>query len=112
MGEQVEVNIDTLMLLDYDYMVEQVYSRIKLHMDVSPQDTGGIYELMGYYPAIYHWLSGMYVHMINQVRKDSKDSYKKSIRDMLEQALKDCKFQYDTLSRKVTVLRGEGDQAT
>ena len=109
---QVDVNVDTLLILDYGYIVDQIFVRIKLHRDIDPADTAAIYELMGYYPAIYHWLSGMYVYMIDVARKDARDTYKKSLRDMLEQALRSCKFQYDALSRKVTVLRGEHDTTT
>ena len=109
MEEKVKITIDTVLVMDFDYVRQILYSYVSLHADIAPSDKDSIIELMGYYPSIYNWISELYVFMINRVRRDPKNKDYLSRRDMLEQVLKDIRFQYDSLSRKITVMRDEVD---
>jgi len=71
-------------------------------------------RLLGEYAALYQYMSEVYVYLIARVRAytEARNTVKKIAaqdrRDCLEHILKVIKFQYDSLSRKVTVMSEEG----
>ena len=109
---KIEINIDNIKTLDFNTIRKELFDMVKTHKDLL-YDEGIYIELLGYYPAIYSYISELYVHMMNQVRlapnKEALGAYRVR-RDMLEQLLKNIRLQYDTLSRKITVIKNEHDQ--
>lgn len=107
-----EINIDNILTLDFSVVRKALFDMVKTHKDLI-YDQDMYVELLGYYPAIYSYMSELFVHLLNQVRiapnTEAKGQYRVR-RDMLEQLLKDIRLQYDSLSRKITVMRDERDQ--
>lgn len=100
--------------LSLDEIRKICFSLVPTHEDKLFLDRDEYVALLGRYPAIYQYLSEIYVYLIARVRaySEAKNSLKKmqamDRRDCLEQILKVVKFQYDGLSRKTTVLAMEG----
>ena len=101
--------------VNFEEMSEYCYSLIKQHVDYRSMDKEQFVHLLGYYPAMYQFLSELYTTMIGKVRTatELKQTFLKQQymdkRDVLEQVLKVCKFQYDSLSRKITIFTSEGE---
>lgn len=112
----MEITTGNVLAVDFDEMRTTLFSLIKTHEGSNVIDRDRYVELMGRYPALYQYFSELYTFLIGKVRDYSelKDPFRKAKamdkRDCLEQLLKVVKFQYDALSRKVTVLSGEGDE--
>jgi len=108
----VEVTISNILTLEFNDVRKQLFSKVKTHEGLLHGDEEYM-ELLGYYPAIYSYMSELFVYLLNQVRlapdTHTKGNYRVR-RDMLEQLLKDIRLQYDSLSRKITVMRDEHDQ--
>jgi hypothetical protein len=83
---------------------------IKLHVDYVALDVEKFTYLLGYYPAIYNYFAELYTYLIGEVRKAMElgDKFKatrlRDKRDILEETLKSTKLQYESISRKITVL--------
>ena len=110
--KEIEINVSNIEVLDFDTIRKTLFDMVKTHKDLL-YDKDIYIELLGYYPAIYSYMSELYVYMLNRVRlapdKKALGQYRVR-RDMLEQLLKDIRLQYDSLSRKITVIRDESDQ--
>lgn len=107
------ITTDNILTVSFDDMRRALFGMIRTH-DKSPMLDRALYvELLGEYAAIYQYFSELYTFMIGQVRRfmELRDTFRKSQamdkRDCLEHALKAVKFEYDALSRKVTILSGE-----
>ena len=115
-----EITIDNILSTKFEDLRKYCYDMVNVHVDYVSMDEAKFVYLLGYYPAIYNYFSGLFTFMINQVRNQMEvgDKFRTSRyrdkRDMLEQVLKSIKFQYDSLSRKVTLLTpnsGRGDES-
>lgn len=106
----MEITCDNILKYEFNSIRKSIYSLIDLHVDYLSIDQGKFTYLLGYYPAIYSYVSELWCFMINQVRICVEKNDKllvgryRDIRDMLEQAVKTIKLHYDGLSRKITVL--------
>ena len=89
------------------------YGLIEVHVDYTSLDRERFTYLLGYYPAIYSHLSELYTVLISAVREavELGDRFtaarRRDRRDVLEEALKALKLQYDSLSRKITLFQSE-----
>lgn len=105
-----DITIDNVLEIPYEDLHKYVFGLVEVHVDYLSIDQDKFTYLLGYYPAIYNYLSELYAFLINQVRVQMELNDKFTVaryrdkRDMLEQALKSVKFQYDSLSRKITLL--------
>lgn len=96
----------------FDEMREFVFALVKPHDTSVALDRELFVRLLGEYASVYQYLSELYTFMIGRVREagelGKENAFRKAKlmdkRDCLEWALKACKFQYDSLSRKVTIL--------
>jgi hypothetical protein len=98
------------------------FSLVDSHVDYVEMDREKFLYLLGYYPAIYTSLAELHSFMINKVREAKRAEstpVKRDLvdermdkRDILEEVLKAIKFQYDSLSRKITIYSGERDAST
>ncbi len=107
-----EITIDNILTLDFDVIRKMLFEKVRTHEHLISGDEEYM-ELLGYYPAMYSYMSELFVHLLNQVRMAPSTEAKGRLRvrrDMLEQLLKNIRLQYDSLSRKITVMRDEHDQ--
>lgn len=106
----MEITTKTIEGTKTEELRREVFKLIVLHEDLMSMDQERFTFLLGYYPAIYNYLSELFTFMIARVRELSElnERYEVSVardkKDVLEQALKSCKLQYEALSRKVTLL--------
>ena len=111
----MELNTSNVMDLTLDEIRTICFNMVPTHENTLQIDLQQYVYLLGQYPAIYQYLSEIYVYLVARVRafSEAKNSLKKiqamDRRDCLEQILKVVKFQYDGLSRKATVLSMEGE---
>lgn len=113
----IDINIENILDVTFDELRKYCFELYEVHVDYTSMDIDKFVYLLGYYPAIYNYISELYVFMINKVReqsatKGSKLGAYRDKRDMLERVTKSIKFQYESLSRKVTLLTpssGRGD---
>lgn len=109
------VTTDNILDMDFDEMRAFCFGLIKGHEDKIVMDVEFMVTRLGEYPALFQYFSELYTFMVGKVREaqELRDTFRKmrymDKRDCLEQVLKTIKFQYDALSRKVTVLDVEGD---
>jgi|GEM_PF-2938781 len=99
------LELNTVLAMSYTDVTVLVYNAIPSHelADISPED---IKFLLGYYPALYSRLSRQYCLILENYDSRTHDKYY-LLKNMYEQALKVTKFQYDSLSRKITVDKEE-----
>lgn len=116
----MDITIENVTDVDFKDLHEHCYSLINVHVDYLSLETEKFVYMLGYYSSIYNYFSELYTFMINQVRvqMELKDNFRvaryRDKRDMLEQVLKSTKFQYESLSRKITLLSpntGRGDDS-
>lgn len=90
----------------YEDLMTAIYDAIPAHDidDMCKEDT---VKLLGYYPKLYTTLSRHFSMLLMVVQPRVYDSAY-FMREAYEQALKVVKFQYDALSRKITVDKQEG----
>ncbi|MHA1225295.1 MAG: hypothetical protein ACTSR2_01385 [Candidatus Hodarchaeales archaeon] len=100
------IRVDNVLSVPFNEIRKKMFKLIKLHYKL-PVDKDLYYDLLGYYPALYNYLSEIYAFLVNHVRLNRGDLEAMSKRDMFEQLLKDVKFQYDSLSRKITLVTEE-----
>lgn len=118
MKELADITKDNILIVTFNELHEYCFALYEVHVDYTSMDIDKFIYLLGYYPAIFNYISELFTYMINQVREASNTkssnlgSYRDK-RDMLERVLKSIKFQYESLSRKVTLLTpssGRGDE--
>lgn len=101
--------------IDTEYLREYCFQMVELHVDYVSMDVEKFTYLLGYYAAIYNYFSELYTFLIGRVRayKEAGNTFKASRtrdkKDILEQVQKSTKLQYDSLSRKITVMDVEKD---
>jgi hypothetical protein len=104
------ITIENIIDIETDLLRSEVFKLIEVHVDYISLDQEKFTYLLGYYPAMYNYVSELYTFMIGQVRAfvEVKDQFRtansRDKRDILEQALKSIKLQYESLSRKITLL--------
>lgn len=109
----MEITTSNVLAADFDEMRTTLFSLVRTHEGSNVMDRQLYVDLMGRYAALYQYFSELYTYLIGKVRDyaELKDPFRKAKamdrRDCLEQLLKVVKFQYDSLSRKVTVMSGE-----
>lgn len=111
----MQLSTDNVMSLSLDEIRKICFELVPTHEQSVIFDQQEYLALLGQYPAVYQYLSEIYVYLIARVRafSEAKNSLKKiqamDRRDCLEQILKVVKFQYDGLSRKTTVFSMESE---
>ena len=106
----MEISINNIRVIEVEVLREEMFKLIETHVDYMDMDQDKFVYLLGYYPAMYNYMSELYTFMIAQVRERMELSDKfgtaraRDKRDILEQVLKSCKMQYDSLSRKITLF--------
>jgi hypothetical protein len=111
-----QITTDNILDLDFDEMRRTLFSLIRTHSDSLVLDRDLYVQLLGEYAALYQYYSELYTFLIGKVRDyaEARAPFRKQKamdkRDCLEQVLKCAKFEYESLSRKVTILSGEGQE--
>lgn len=113
-----EITTENVGKIDAEELRSYCFSMIDLHVDLISLDLEKFTYLLGYYPAIYNYFAELYTYLIGEVRKSMElnDRFRtarlRDKRDVLEEALKSTKLQYESISRKITILSpnaGRGD---
>lgn len=114
----MELTTKNLEEISLEDMRTHIFSMIDLHVDLISVDADKYAYLLGYYPALYNYVAELYTYQIAKVRDyvEISDKFRaakaRDRRDILEEALKSIKLQYESLSRKITLLSpnsGRGD---
>lgn len=109
-----DIKVQDLPKVKTEDLRQFVFSMIPTHEDYITMDREYFLYLLGYYPAVYAYLSELFTFMIGEVRSQMElgDRFKTSVardkRDILEQGLKSIKLLYESVSRKITVLVPSG----
>ena len=107
------VTCENVLDLELDDVRTRLFSIIEKHDGSIILDTDLYVRLLGEYAGIYQYISEIYVYLIARTRAftEAKNIVKKiraqDRRDCLEHILKVIKFNYDSLSRKITILSEE-----
>lgn len=110
------ITTENILTMDFDEMRKTLFSLLRTHDRSTFIDRTLFVELLGEYAALYQYYSELYTFLIGKVRHfgELRDTFRKmqamDKRDCLEQVLKATKFEYESLSRKVTLLSGEGQE--
>lgn len=103
--KKYEMSFDDVIGKPYSDVIMAIYDSIPSHY-ITEITKDEVKYLFGYYPMLYsalstHWslLLEMYESRVDGKVKDLKNAY--------DQALKVVKFQYEALSRKITVDKDE-----
>lgn len=105
-----EVTTDNVTEIPTEDLRSFCFDMISLHVDITSMDSEKFVYLLGYYPAIYNYFAELYTFLIGEVRKSTElnDKFRtarlRDKRDILEETLKSTKLQYESISRKITVL--------
>lgn len=112
-----EITTANILSVSGERLRVEMFKLAEQHVDYLDMNKDKFVFLLGYYPSIYSYVSELYTFMIDKVREAKKAAPspekhdvvdgRMDKRDILEQVLKVVKFQYDSLSRKITVLTGE-----
>jgi len=111
-----EITTENVLEVDFDEMRKTLFALIRTHSNSLVLDRDLYVQLLGEYAALYQYFSELYTFLIGKVRDfaEAKAPFRKQKamdkRDCLEQVLKCAKFEYESLSRKVTILSGEGQE--
>ena len=111
--DKTDLTVQNIQDIDIEYASHYLFSLLRRHDKNTLLDRELFVELLGEYAALYQYASEMYAYMIGRVRtyQELKDNFRKmkamDKRDMMECYLKAVKFEYDSLSRKVTVISQE-----
>lgn len=109
-SKKEEITVNNVLDLDYMEVSNTLYKMIEHHVDYASMNTEKFVFLLGYYASIFQYFSELYTFLIGKVRDmmEIKDNFRlakyRDKRDLLEQLLKATKLQYESLSRKITVL--------
>ena len=105
--DKYTLKFDDLMSPSHKYgdIIEHIYNSIPAH-DIADLTKDEAKDLLGWYPALYGRMSRHFCRLLEyyEARKEGKV---KDLKNAFEQALKVIKFQYDALSRKITVDKDE-----
>jgi hypothetical protein len=110
----VYVTTDNVLDLDFDEVRRTLFGLVPKHDADVVLDRDLFVGLLGTYASLYQYFSELYTFLIGEVRKSKelKNAWRTARvmdkRDCLEQLLSATKFEYEALSRKVTVLDLEG----
>lgn len=113
MIEVTPILCDNIMEKDLDEIRMSLFSILEPHDSLTYFDNAEYVRLLGEYSTRYQYASELYVHCISLVRHytNAKEPLLKvsamDRRDMIEQYLKAVKFNYESLSRKVTIFASE-----
>ena len=105
-----EITIHNIEEANTEELRKQIFGMIDLHVDYLSLEKDKFVYLLGYYPAIYNYVSELYTYLIGRVRTltDAGNKFKaariRDKRDIMEEALKSIKLQYESISRKITIL--------
>jgi hypothetical protein len=107
------VTVKNVLSMSFEDVREFCFSSIHGHEDKVQLDPQLFVTRLGEYASLYQYFAELYAYLIGRVRAFTEarnviaklDAMDK--RDCLELVLKTVKFQYDALSRKVTVLSEE-----
>jgi hypothetical protein len=107
------VTVRNVMALEFEDVREYCFAAIHGHEDKVQLDPQLFVTRLGEYAALYQYFAELYAYLIGRVRAFTEarnvmaklDAITK--RDCLELVLKTVKLQYESLSRKVTVLQEE-----
>ena len=108
-----EITVNNVNKIGTETLRDAMFKLISVHVDYITMDQDKFVYLLGYYPAIYNYMSELFTFQIARVRERTEFGDKfgaaqaRDKRDILEQALKSCKMQYDSLSRKITIFTAE-----
>ena len=107
------VTCENVMGLTLDEVRVRLFAMVERHDGSVLLDPPLYVRLLGDYAALYQYVSELYVYLLCRARAFSEAKNvmgrMKAMdrRDCVEQVLKVIKFEYDSLSRKVTVMDGE-----
>ena len=110
------VTTRNIMSMSFDDVREFCFTAIKGHEDKVQLDPQLFVTRLGEYASLYQYFAEIYAFLIGQVRKyaELRDSFRKQQamdkRDCLDLVLKTVKFQYESLSRKVTIFQEEEEK--
>lgn len=110
------VTVENVMKTPFENVRKYCFGSIPTHEDRVSLDAQLFVTRLGQYAALYQYFSEIYAFLIGQVRRFSEaknvlgkmDAIDK--RDCLELVLKSVKFQYDSMSRKVTIFESEAEE--
>lgn len=108
-----EITTNNIEAIDLEGLRKYCFPMIELHVDYVSLDIEKFTYLLGYYPAIYTHFADLYTFLLSRVRaySDAGNKFQASRtrdkRDILEEALKAIKLQYESISRKITILSAE-----
>jgi len=108
-----EITTQNILMVELEELRKYCFSMIELHVDYVSLDVVKFTYLLGYYPAIYNHFAELYTFLIGKVRAYVEVNNKfqanrtRDKKDILEEALKSVKLQYESISRKITILSEE-----
>ncbi len=112
LNEITTLNIEKVEL---EELRKYCFSMIELHVDYVSLDVPKFTYLLGYYPAIYNHFAELYTFLLGRVRAytDAGNRFTanrmRDKKDILDEVLKSVKLQYESVSRKITILAEEHD---
>lgn len=104
------LTFETVLYMDGKQALEIIDSLIPRHAGLQISSRSEVDLLISIYPVLYQKVSMLYMHLVHHVRALTKDGSKDLLaiardhRDCFEQLLKVIKLQYDSLSRRITVI--------
>jgi hypothetical protein len=103
--KRYDIDFETMLKMPYKDVVIALYDAIPSHdmSDLTPDEAR---RLLGYYPDTYSVMSMHFSLLLELYRPRTHDKIY-FLKGAYEQALKVVKFQYDGLSRKITVDKDE-----
>ena len=110
------VTVKNILAMDFEEMREFCFASIQGHENKIQMDPQLFVTRLGEYASLYQYFAELYSFLIGKVRQyaESRNTMGKlnaiCKRDCLELVLKSVKLQYDSLSRKVTVLQEDEEK--
>jgi len=104
------LTFETILYMDGKQVLDIIESLIPRHAGIQISSRSDVDLLISVYPVLYQKVSILYMHLVHHVRALTKDGSKDLLaiardhRDCFEQLLKVIKLQYDSLSRRITVI--------
>ncbi len=114
MNSNIEpVTCENVMSLSLDEVRTRLFGMVEAHNEYVTLDPVLYVRLLGDYAGMYQYVSEIYVYLIARTRaySEAKNTMKKiqamDRRDCIEQIQKVLKLNYESLSRKITVMSEE-----
>jgi len=101
-----QLTFDDIIKLDYATIIRTIYDAIPEQTLGGELDVNETRELLAYYPALYTRMSRHW-SLILEKTEARVDNKWKDLKNAYDQAIKCCKLQYETLSRRITVDKDE-----